>query len=172
MVKEFRQNISTKESLLYCIFGGAFVYLVCAIPRILFYLDPPTLICIADPPILNKYSFIIGFGLFTILGIYLLKWVNLKKRLLHFSFLGLVLAIGGGILSGLLEFFYHYIFVMDSENRRVFYIDFQEHWFEMFWGVFQIGWMFVFLFVLLPFTITFLTATSIIKKFSKRNSLR
>jgi hypothetical protein len=179
MLNETRQNISTKESLLFCILGGVFVYGVAAIPRILYHLFPPEqpkgsgiYICFSAPPIPNKYSYLIGFSLFTILGIYLLKKLNLKNRLVHFAFLGLILAIGGGAMTGLLEFSYYYIFVLNANDKKNFRIGFQENWFETVFGNLQIGWAIVFLIILIPFTVTFLTSTSIIKKFAKRNSLR
>ncbi|HRH43772.1 MAG TPA: hypothetical protein PKY82_19225 [Pyrinomonadaceae bacterium] len=180
MLNETRQNISTKESLLFCILGGVFVYGVAAIPRILYQLFPPEqpkggsiYICFSAPPIPNKYSYLIGFSLFTILGIYLLKKLNLKNRLVHFSFLGLILAIGGGILTSILEFGYYLYIVGDSDDRVYFLDHLKENWFDaLLYDVRIISWAILFLIILIPFTVTFLTSTSIIKKFAKRNSLR
>lgn len=180
MLNETRQNISTKESLLYCTIGGVFVYGVAAIPRILYHLFPPEqpkgggiYICFSAPPIPNKYTYLMGFSLFTILGIYLLKKLNFKNRLVHFSLLGLVLAIGGGILTSILEFGY-YLYIVRVSDERVYFLDrLKENWFEaILYDVQIISWAIVFLIILVPFTTIFLISTSIIKRFTKRNSFR
>lgn len=170
MLNETRQNISTKESLLFCILGGAFVYFVCALPRIYYYFFPiqhtgtfDITIYVVAPP--DKYSFIIGFSLIAILGIYFLNKINFKNRLVHFSLLGLILAIGGGIITGVLENS-NYLFGFEDSDGKI--NQFSE---KTVIYLIPIGWSIIFLLILTPFTIIFLTSTSIIKRFAKRNSL-
>lgn len=177
MLNETRQNISTKESLLFCILGGVFVYFVCALPRIYYYFFPIQYsggidfqIYVMPPP--EKYSFIIGFSLIAILGIYFLNKINFKNRLAHFSFLGLILAFGGGILTGVLENSYYLFWVGDSIDQEIFFHGLQEKWLTTLFYTFKMAWSIIFLLILTPFTIIFLTSTSIIKRFAKLNSFR
>ena len=176
MLNETRQNISTKETLLFCTLGGVFVYFVCALPRIYYYFFPiqhtgtiDITIYVAPPP--DIYPFIVGFSLFTILGIYFLNKLNFKNRLVHFSLLGLILAFGGGILTGVLENSYYLFWLGDSIDQEIFFHGLQENWLTTLFYTFKMAWSIIFLLILTPFTIIFLTSTSIIKRFANRNSL-
>ena len=177
MLDNNRQNISTKESLLFCILSGAFVYFVCALPRIYYNFFPiqhkgtiDFSMYVMPPP--DKVPFIISFTIFTILGIYFLKKLNFKNRLAHFSLLGLFLSIGAGILTAILELFYYVFLIGNSSDQESFLTQLKENWFETLFNFQLISWSILFLLILIPFTITFLTSTSIIKRFTKRNSLR
>lgn len=170
MLKELRQNISTKESLLYCILGGAFVYFVCALPQIKYYFFPiqsnsgmTFTMFIFSPP--NIFLFIISLSIATIFGIYILNKINFKSRLVHFLLLGLILSFFGGVITGILENYYYLFGFEDSEGKIY---QFSEN--TVIYS-FPIAWIPIFLLLLVPFTITFLTSTSIIKRFAKRSSL-
>jgi hypothetical protein len=172
MLNENRQNISTKESLLYCVLGGAVVYFVCALPRIKYYFFPiqntggiDFTMFIFSPP--DIFLFIISLSITTIFGIYTLNKLNFKNRLVHFSLLGLILSFGGGIITGVLENS-SYLFGFGDSDGNIIY-QFSEN--TVIYSI-PLGWTPIFFLLLIPFTITFLAATSIIKRFAKRNSLR
>lgn len=167
MINESRQNISTKESLLFCVLSGFFIYGVCSIPCLKLYLFPPkndggidfTMVCLQPP---NKYAFVFGFTILVVLGIWLLKKANFQNRLAYFSVLGLVLAIGGGFLTGVLE--------------TVYFADLQEFYIirlDTYYGFApSIAWVLAFSVIQIPFTAIFLVIKSLIKRFSTHNSLK
>lgn len=175
MLNESRQNISTKESLLFCISGGLFVYFVASIPYIHYNLYPPSqpedgsiYFNFVAPPIPNKYAFIFSFSLFSYLGIYLLRKLNIQNRFAFYSLLSVILSIGSGILTGTLEAIY-YIFYNDTYSL---FDRLQEDWFEVVFGDFKIGWSVIFLIAFVPFMPLFLITSSLITKFKNRNSLK
>jgi hypothetical protein len=166
MLNETRQNISTKESLLFCILGGLFVYFVTALPRILVYLFPPTQpegismkYYVLSPPL--KSAYLISFVLFAILGICLLRKLNLKNRLAHFSLLGLILSMGGGILTAVLENFYYLFIIGDSHDRENLIKSFQENFYQSLVEYQLISWAIAFFVLMIPFTFGFLISTNL-----------
>ncbi|MEK7722908.1 MAG: hypothetical protein AAB336_01040 [Acidobacteriota bacterium] len=172
MLNESRQNISTKESLLFCILGGFFIYGVCSIPCLQLYLFPPkndggitfTMVCLQPP---DKYSFIISFIIFTAVGIWLLKKADFQNRVAYFSLLALTIAIGGGFLTGVLETVYH-IFISDNSNQEPYIISLDKYYgFAP-----SIVWVIAFSLIQIPFTSLFLLTTSLISKFKTYNSLK
>lgn len=171
MLSENRQNISTKESLVFCILGGIFVYFIAAIPRILHYLRPlnPSgriSITMYVMPYPNIYPYLISFCLCTIVGVYFLKKLNIKIRLMHFSLLTLILSIGGGLFTGILEFIcaLYYNGDYDRLQTKLF-----ENW------VFDTGfvsWIAIFTIIFIPFTILFLITTHLMTKFYNLSKLK
>lgn len=175
MLNDGRQNISTKESLLFCILGGLFVYFVASIPYIHYYLYPPTqpesggiYFHFVAPPIPNKYAFIFSFSFFVCLGKYLLRKLNIQNQFSYYFLLLLTLSIGSGVLTGTLEAIYY---ISYNDTYSIF-DRLQEDWFEVVFGDFKIGWSLVFLIAFAPFTVLFLTTTFLIAEFKNRSSLK
>lgn len=177
MINEKPQHIAIKESLLYCVLGGMFVYLVMLIPLALFTLFPPTppkgitiTYGVATPP--DLYPFLISFSLFTILGIYLLKKLNFKGSLAHYSLLGFILAIGGGISTGVLENSYYLFWSGNSLDQELFFRSLRENWLNTLFYEFRPAWSVLLLLILTPFTIIFWTSKSTVARFAKRDPFR
>lgn len=178
MISKSRRNISVKESLNFFVIGGILAYFVSSIPLILFRLFPPkqpegihiSFTTIYPPKI---YAFILGFGVFALIGIYLLQKSNLKNRLAYFSILSLFLSIGGGLLTSFLEAVYWIFIIGDSFTRESFFSRLQESYFEtIVYHVQLFRWAIVFFAVFAFFAPLFLITSSLITKFKNRNSLK
>ena len=174
MLNQIRQNISTKESVIFCILGGLFVYFVCSIPLILFRLFPPTQpkrihlqFTTIYPP---KYEvFIISLSFFAFFGIRFLRKVDFQNWTTYFSLLAFILAVGGGFLTGALETIYYIFMVGDNSNQEYFWATLDESYYGF---EYSIKWILAFMVIQIPFTSIFLLIKFLINRFSIRSSLK
>jgi hypothetical protein len=174
MLNESHQNISIKESLIFCLLSGLFIYAVCSIPCLHLYLFPPkndggidfVMACLQPP---NKYAFIISFSFFIPIGIWILRKAYFQNRSVYFVILALILAIGGGFLTGALETIYYVFIIGNSSVEEYFGATLDENYYGF---KYSIAWTIAFTVIEFFFTAIFLTISVLIAKFKNRNSLK
>lgn len=172
MLKKLRQKNSIRESVIFCLLSGVFIYGICSIPCLMLHFFPPkndsgitfSMACLQPP---NKHALIISFGLLAIIGIWFLRKVNFQSRIVHFLVLSLVLAIGGGFLTGVLETAY-LVFISNNLNQEPYIISLDKYYgFAP-----SIVWVIAFTLIQIPFVAIFLVIKALINRFSILNSLK